>query len=86
VRPVGATHAVPISARVLAATNRDLIAMVAQGLFRKDLYFRLNVVNLKIPPLRERREDIRGAGRVLPGAGAARDRRTAHASPRTRCA
>ncbi len=58
VRPVGATHAVSISARVLAATNRDLIAMVAQGQFRKDLYFRLNVVNLKIPPLRDRREDI----------------------------
>ena len=58
VRPVGATHAVPISARVLAATNRDLTAMVAQGHFRKDLYFRLNVVNLKIPPLRDRREDI----------------------------
>jgi two-component system response regulator HydG len=58
VRPVGATHAVPISARVLAATNRDLGEMVAQGLFRKDLYFRLNVVNLKIPPLRERRKDI----------------------------
>jgi DNA-binding NtrC family response regulator len=58
VRPVGATHAVPISARVLAATNRDLQAMVEQGKFRKDLYFRLNVVNLKIPPLRERRADI----------------------------
>jgi DNA-binding NtrC family response regulator len=58
VRPVGATHAVPISARIVAATNRDLTAMVAQGQFRKDLYFRLNVVNLKIPPLRERREDI----------------------------
>ncbi len=58
VRPVGATHAVPISARVLAATNRDLNAMVAQGLFRKDLYYRLNVVNLEIPPLRDRREDI----------------------------
>ena len=58
VRPVGANHPVPISARVLAATNRDLIEMVAQGLFRKDLYFRLNVVNLKIPPLRERKEDI----------------------------
>jgi DNA-binding NtrC family response regulator len=58
VRPVGATHAVPISARVLAATNRDLTAMVGQGRFRKDLYFRLNVVNIRIPPLRERRDDI----------------------------
>lgn len=58
VRPVGATHAKPISARVLAATNRDLSTMVEQGKFRKDLFFRLNVVNLRIPALRERRGDI----------------------------
>ncbi len=58
IRPVGSNHAVPFCARILAATNRDLTEMVAQGQFRKDLYFRLNVVNLKIPPLRERREDI----------------------------
>lgn len=58
VRPVGATHAVPITARVLAATNRNLLTMVKQGRFREDLYFRLNVVSIRIPALRERRADI----------------------------
>jgi len=58
VRPVGSTQAVPIHARILAATNRDLNEMVESGKFRKDLYFRLNVVSLRIPPLRERKEDI----------------------------
>ncbi|HUY81828.1 MAG TPA: sigma-54 dependent transcriptional regulator [Acidobacteriaceae bacterium] len=58
IRPVGATHRVPINCRILAATNRDLATMVAQGRFRKDLYYRLNVVALRIPPLRDRREDI----------------------------
>ncbi|MFC6645179.1 sigma-54-dependent transcriptional regulator [Granulicella cerasi] len=58
VRPVGATHSVPISARIVAATNRDLAQMVEQGRFRKDLFFRLNVVNIRVPPLRERKSDI----------------------------
>lgn len=58
IRPVGATHRIPINCRILAATNRDLAAMVEQGRFRKDLYYRLNVVNLRIPPLRDRRSDV----------------------------
>ena len=58
VRPVGATHQVPVKARMVAATNRDLAAMVEKGAFRKDLFYRLNVVNLRLPALRDRREDI----------------------------
>jgi two-component system response regulator HydG len=58
VRPVGATHRVPIKARILAATNRDLAAMVERGAFRKDLFYRLNVASLRLPALRDRREDI----------------------------
>jgi two-component system response regulator HydG len=58
VRPVGATHRVAIKARIVAATNRDLASMVETGSFRKDLFYRLNVVNLRLPSLRDRREDI----------------------------
>ncbi len=58
VRPLGGTHVVPIGARVLAATHQELASMVEQGKFRRDLYYRLNVVKLTLPPLRERKEDI----------------------------
>ena len=58
VRPVGSTERVPISLRVIAATNRDLESAVRSGGFRQDLFFRLNVVQLKLPPLRERKADI----------------------------
>lgn len=58
IRPVGSTRRIPIEVRILAATNRDLEQAVAQGTFRRDLYFRLNVLNLRVPSLRERRGDI----------------------------
>jgi DNA-binding NtrC family response regulator len=58
IRPVGSTKRITINVRILAATNRDLEQAVAQGTFRRDLYFRLNVLNLRIPSLRERRQDI----------------------------
>ena len=58
IRPVGSTRTVAINVRILAATNRDLEAAVQQGTFRRDLYFRLNVLTLRVPPLRERKQDI----------------------------
>src|ERR1700734_378634 len=58
IRPVGSTRRVPINVRILAATNRDFEQAVMQGTFRRDLYFRLNVLSLRIPSLRERRQDI----------------------------
>lgn len=58
IRPIGAVKQVPINIRVIAATNRDLLELVKQKKFREDLYYRLNVVPIEIPPLRERTEDI----------------------------
>jgi len=58
IRPVGSVKQVPINVRILGATNRDLEQAVAEGTFRRDLYFRLNVLTLRIPPLRERKQDI----------------------------
>lgn len=58
IRPVGGTTEIPVDVRVLAATNRDVEADVREGKFRQDLYYRLNVIRVQIPPLRERPEDV----------------------------
>ena len=58
IRPVGGVKTVPIQARIIAATNQDLMEMVDRGAFRQDLFYRLSVFPLLIPPLRQRREDI----------------------------
>jgi len=58
VRPVGSTAAIDVDVRVISATHRDLQELMGQGRFREDLYYRLNVVNIKIPTLDQRREDI----------------------------
>ncbi len=58
IRMVGDTVDIPVDVRIISATNRDLEQMIIDRQFREDLYFRLNVIQLRIPPLRERREDI----------------------------
>ena len=58
VTPVGGSEAIKVQARVIAASNRDLDDLCEQQIFRRDLFYRLNVINIHVPPLRERRDDI----------------------------
>ncbi len=78
VRPVGANRAVPIDVRVLSATHRDLEGLLADGSFREDLFYRLNVVTLRLPTLAERREDIPLLAQHFLGQLAAKHGRTLH--------
>jgi transcriptional regulator with PAS, ATPase and Fis domain len=65
IEPLGSNKVVPFDARVIAATSRDLGALVREGKFREDLYYRLNVLPIKVPPLRERQSDIGALAEVL---------------------
>jgi two-component system response regulator PilR (NtrC family) len=58
VRPIGAREEVPVDVRILSATHKNLAALVEQGMFRQDLFYRINVIELRVPPLRERRGDV----------------------------
>ena len=58
IQPLGSSRIINVNVRIMAATHRDLYAAIAQGTFRDDLYYRLSVINITIPPLRERRDEI----------------------------
>ncbi|MCL7745699.1 sigma-54 interaction domain-containing protein [Halalkalibacter alkaliphilus] len=65
VQPVGGQKTIPIDLRIIAATNRDLTKMIEEGTFRQDLFYRLNVINIEIPPLRKRKDDIEAISNKL---------------------
>ena len=58
VRPVGGTEEIPVNVRILSATHQDLLEKVKEGLFREDLYYRINVIDITVPPLRDRNDDL----------------------------
>ncbi|MCL7939658.1 two-component system response regulator GlrR [Halomonas sp. ATCH28] len=72
IRPLGSTTSIPIDVRIISATHRDLDRAMHEGEFREDLYYRLNVVNLRLPPLKERAEDVPLLAKHLVAQAAAR--------------
>jgi DNA-binding NtrC family response regulator len=81
VRPVGAHEEIEVNTRVIAATNRDLAAMVKDGSFREDLYYRISVIPMELPPLRERKGDIVELARYFIGKHCAQTGRDLSISP-----
>ena len=77
IRPVGASAEVSVDVRILSATHKDLAALVADGRFRHDLYYRINVIELRVPPLRERGDDLQ----ILAGTILSRLSQTQHRPP-----
>ncbi len=65
IRPIGDTHEIPVDVRILSATHKNLATLVQGGEFRQDLYYRINVIELNVPPLRERKEDIAELARYI---------------------
>jgi two-component system response regulator HydG len=81
VRRLGATQAATIDVRVIAATHGDLATLISQGSFREDLFYRLNVIQIALPPLRDRREDIPALAEHFLARSAAKLSRTLRLSP-----
>src|SRR5688572_31202935 len=83
IRRLGATQATTIDVRVISATNGDLAALISQGTFREDLFYRLNVIQIVLPPLRDRREDIPALAEHFLARSATKLGRTLRLAPET---
>lgn len=82
IQRLGSTKLVPVNARLISATNRNLDQLVKEGTFREDLFFRLNVIKIELPPLRDRKEDIRLlAGHFIAKFNALMDRKIKNVTP-----